>query len=256
MENRKYCVYNQTSESFLSLGVSPAGGSMDWLQGAVGRVPRYTSEGRWITRLGGLHTLGVFAPRDLIYLDAALKVLSTIEGFPTLRFAPAKSGAATILEMPEHTIGFSQTRVGHQLVICVAEEMELRLRSMPRQDGGPAEEGPAVKVRLATGTLNDRRASMRARWPRLVAFDARGSASDVHEVRDISVSGVYLMTGERWPIGAEVHMSLQRTDGLDDHSMIPITVQLRVARWGEDGMGLEFLQADAEQTALIAMQVR
>ena len=35
-----------------------------------------------------------------------------------------------------------------------------------------------------------------------------------------------------------------------------ITVQLRVSRWGDDGVGLEFIQPDSEETALMAMNVQ
>jgi hypothetical protein len=51
-------------------------------------------------------------------------------------------------------------------------------------------------------------------------------------------------------------MSLQRNDGLDDATMIPTTVELRVSRWGADGVGLEFVTADEEHSALVSMHVR
>jgi hypothetical protein len=39
-----------------------------------------------------------------------------------------KPQAESVLELPTHTIYSSQTQPGDQLVICVAEEMEHRLR--------------------------------------------------------------------------------------------------------------------------------
>jgi hypothetical protein len=152
----------------------------------------------------------------------------------------------------------SQTQPGNQLLICVAEEMEFRLRSIPHfvAEEPEVDEIPSPKTWAPLGLSRDRRAAYRKRWPRLIAYNSEGEELAVHGIRDISATGLYLMTEERWPLGAEVKMSLQRTDGLDDSSMNPITVQLRVSRWGADGVGLEFLQADSEHTALVAMHVR
>jgi len=75
----------------------------------------------------------------------------------------------------------------------------------------------------------------------------------VHGVKDLSANGLYLMTEERWPIGTQVTMTLQRTDGLDDNPLNnAITVQLHVVRWGADGVGLAFAQPEAEESPLMA----
>lgn len=109
---------------------------------------------------------------------------------------------------------------------------------------------------LPQGSSSNRRVAMRKRWPRLVAYDSKGSALTVLGIRDISATGIYVMTDERWPLGAKVRMSLQRTDSIDDKATHPITVQLRVSRWGSDGVGLEFLQPEVEEAALLAMRVQ
>ena len=262
VEKQQYCVYNQTSECFLSLGVSLGDNTFARLKGLLGKGSLGFDEGSWIAPAKGLATLGVFSSRDLIYLDESHQVLDVVEGFPTFRVAPARRDAASLLALPERTIYSSQTQPGHQLVICVAEEMEFRLRTLPQHvfDDRPSVQGsdaaPALKTWLPTGLTKDRRGAFRKRWPRLVAYGDHGETLTVHGVRDISATGLYLMTEERWPLGAEVRMSLQRTDGLDEKAANPITVQLRVSRWGSDGVGLEFVQQDSEQSALLAMQVR
>jgi hypothetical protein len=49
-------------------------------------------------------------------------------------------------------------------------------------------------------------------------------------------------------------MTLQRTDGLDEQPRNnAITVQLRVVRWGADGVGLAFMQSEAEESPLMAI---
>jgi uncharacterized protein len=71
----------------------------------------------------------VLFPLDLIYLNDNYQVIHLIEYFPTFRIAPLKTNAASVLEMPPHTIYSSQTHTGDQLIICPPEEMESRLRS-------------------------------------------------------------------------------------------------------------------------------
>jgi uncharacterized membrane protein (UPF0127 family) len=128
MQGQKYCVYNQTRESFLSLGVAAADTAMARLKGLIGKLTLGLDEGLWIVPSRGIHTVGVLFQLDLIYLDESYKVIHVVESFPTFRISPIIAQAASVLELPTHTIYSSQTQAGDQLVICVAEEMEQRLR--------------------------------------------------------------------------------------------------------------------------------
>jgi uncharacterized membrane protein (UPF0127 family) len=135
MDRRKYCVYNQTRECFLSLGVTAADTMLARLRGLIGRSLR-SDEGIWVVPSSGVHTLGVLMPLDLIYLDANHRVIHLVEHFPTFRIAPLRSQSESVLELAPHTIYSSQTQVGDQLLICVAEEMEEWLsRTVPRVAG-------------------------------------------------------------------------------------------------------------------------
>jgi len=127
MDRRTYCVYNQTRECFLSLGVTPADTIFARLKGLIGRLRLKLDEGLWIVPSQGIHTLGVLFPLDLIYLDENYQVIHVIEHFPRFRIAPLRIQAASVLELPTHTIYSSQTQSGDQLIICVAEEIESRL---------------------------------------------------------------------------------------------------------------------------------
>src|ERR1700722_13885699 len=60
---------------------------------------------------------------------------------------------------------------------------------------------------------NDRRRSDRVRAPKLAVYYWTGSQPVQHEVRDISPTGLYVLTDERWYPGTIVKMTLQRTDG-------------------------------------------
>jgi uncharacterized membrane protein (UPF0127 family) len=120
-------VYNQTRECFISLGVTPADTTLGRLRGLIGRLELKFDDGVWVVPSRGIHTLGVLFPLDLIYLDANNRVLHLIEHFPPFRVAPLRAHAASVLELPTHTIYSSQTQMGDHLLICAAEEMQRHL---------------------------------------------------------------------------------------------------------------------------------
>lgn len=128
MQKQRLCVYNQTRESFLSLGVAAADTTIARLKGLIGKLSLGVDEGLWVVPSRGIHTVGVLFPLDLVYLDENFKVIHVEESFPTFRISPWIAQTASVLELPTHTIYSSQTQPGDQLVICVAEEMEDHLR--------------------------------------------------------------------------------------------------------------------------------
>lgn len=128
MKRKAYCVYNQTRECFLSLNVTAADTIFSRLRGLIGRLRLRSDEGIWVVPSRGVHTLGLLFPLDLIYLDEHYRVIHLVEYFPSFRIAPLKTQAESVLELPTHTIYSSQTQPGDELVICVAEEMESRLK--------------------------------------------------------------------------------------------------------------------------------
>ena len=130
MQRQTYCVYNQTRESFLSLGVVAADTTLARLKGLIGKLALGLDEGLWMVPSQGIHTVGVLFPIDLVYLDDSYQVIHVAESFPTFRISPLISQAASVLELPTHTIYSSQTQPGDQLMICGAEEMEVRLRTI------------------------------------------------------------------------------------------------------------------------------
>jgi uncharacterized membrane protein (UPF0127 family) len=145
MERRTYCVYNQTRECFLCLGVTPADTIFSRLKGLIGRLKLRLDEGVWVVPSQGVHTMGVLFPLDLIYLDENYRVIHVIEYFPRFRIAPLRTQAASVLELPTHTIYSSQTQPGDQLVICAPEEMENRLsKDLPRIPAAIAKQQDAV----------------------------------------------------------------------------------------------------------------
>ena len=93
----------------------------------------------------------------------------------------------------------------------------------------------------------DRRKAQRLKSPLLVAYYWDGSVPTAHPIQNISSTGFYLLTTERWHQGTVITMTLQRTD-IANANATPegyITVLSKVIRIGEDGVGFEFIaQAD------------
>jgi PilZ domain-containing protein len=95
-------------------------------------------------------------------------------------------------------------------------------------------------------TRNQRR-PQRYVAPRLVAYFFDGGTPTAHCIRDVSESGLYLLTTQRWYPGTLVTITLQRTE--KDHAGVKksITVQARVMRSAEDGVGLRFVVPRTEE---------
>ena len=76
--------------------------------------------------------------------------------------------------------------------------------------------------------------------------ERNGSAPVAHGIRDISSTGLYVVTEERWYPGTLVLMTLQRSDVDDELAERAIAVQSRAVRWGPDGVGLQFVLPDEQ----------
>jgi uncharacterized membrane protein (UPF0127 family) len=126
---KKFYVYNETRQSFLSLGVSIADTFFTSLKGLLGKRTLPNDEGLWVIPSQGIHTVGLMFPVDLIYLDANQKVIHLVEHLRPFRFAPIKAGSESVLELPVRTICRSDTRIGDGFVICSADEVETYWRS-------------------------------------------------------------------------------------------------------------------------------
>lgn len=75
-------------------------------------------------------------------------------------------------------------------------------------------------------------------------------------VKDISSTGLYLVTEKRFATGEVVHLTLQAQGSGEDHSELEIVVEARVARLGQDGIGLSFVLPAGLDTNLWSVLVR
>jgi Flp pilus assembly protein TadG len=93
----------------------------------------------------------------------------------------------------------------------------------------------------------EQRQAERHKDPGTVAFYWDGSVPVPHEIRDISLTGAYLYTPERWYPGTIVTLTLKRTQPGSDSGGGSIAVRCRVVRHGEDGVGLQFISHQMQQ---------
>jgi hypothetical protein len=82
------------------------------------------------------------------------------------------------------------------------------------------------------------------------AYRWNGSTLEQDMVRDISATGVYLLTKERWRLGTIVSLTMQREGPLELDPTRRITTQARVVRCGEDGVGLSFIWSKHDPRSL------
>ncbi len=112
-----------------------------------------------------------------------------------------------------------------------------------------AKEKDSLKTRVkrwlnAEGRPEERRKATRLSLPGLVVFDVASDDPTPHEVGDVSPTGLYLRTEQRWPKGDLISLSLQRKGSTEKGSDHRIAVQAEAVRWGEDGVGLTFVLPD------------
>jgi uncharacterized protein len=297
MESRTHCAYNQTRECFLGLQVKKADLSSTHVTELLSSRPLQSGDGVWMNPFRGIQASAMPVPLDLIYLDQDCRVIDTVESFPTFHVSTSAPRPQSVLALPAHSIYSSQTQVGDQLVLCVAEEMEQHLerltgvpagnmnqalnfsiagaavlRDKPLWSGGPGvlelenrlNEAPsqaqqAYEIELVQPSSEhsrqprnwldrwwspDPRKAPRLLAPGLAAYYWNGAAPQAHGIRDISTSGLYVVTEERWYPGTLVLMTLQRTSCGEEVEERSIAVQSRAVRWGSDGVGLQFILYD------------
>jgi PilZ domain len=90
----------------------------------------------------------------------------------------------------------------------------------------------------------ERRAAERRSVDQFAAYRWNGSKLKEEAVRDISSTGLYMLTEERWQPGTLVFLTLQREGPLEMDPERRIEVQAKVVRCGEDGVGLAFVLHD------------
>jgi hypothetical protein len=103
----------------------------------------------------------------------------------------------------------------------------------------PAKPARGWLQRLLSPEPPQPRKAQRESMPGLSAFFFTGGAPVAHGIRDISQTGMFVLTPERWYPGTMVRMTL--TDSLDPASARSITLNTTVVRADDEGVGLRFV---------------
>ena len=88
-------------------------------------------------------------------------------------------------------------------------------------------------------TTGHGRRAERRQSPSLAAYHWKGPYPRLNSIRDISCTGAFLLTQERWEPGEVVSLSLQRSGPPEKENAFP--VQAKAVRWDEEGVAVSFL---------------
>ncbi len=273
--------YNQTQG--YNYGVEIACGDFTFAS-LADRMPLLTPQsgnGLWMIPFRGIPTTDQDFLVDLLYLDADCRVIEVVELFPTYRVSPSSPLAASVLALPVQSIYSSHTQPGDQLVFEIAEEQEpiRRVGSsaiagatrkdavespaasnsevsienkaiglQPEEDEGEAQswKTPGKKKnwlkRWFSPDPEEPRKAHRRALPGLSAYFWTGASPRAHAVLNISSTGLYVETDERWYPGTLIQMTLKKKESRTIESSI--SLQAKANRWGNDGVGLEFVVRD------------
>jgi hypothetical protein len=95
----------------------------------------------------------------------------------------------------------------------------------------------------------ERRSGERWASPRLAVYFWNGWTPIEHGVRDISTSGVYLITEAEWSPGAKLLLTLQRKELAEGSLDRWIAVEAKVVRRGSDGLALSFVPSGCRSSS-------
>jgi uncharacterized membrane protein (UPF0127 family) len=109
--------FNQTRQTFLASELKIAASHISRLLGLMFTSPDSFGfgSGLWIVPSHGVHTLFMRFSIDVVYLDNEDVVVHVEENVKPWRMAPLVMEAATVLELPAHTIWNTGTAIGDQI---------------------------------------------------------------------------------------------------------------------------------------------
>jgi uncharacterized protein len=113
---------NTTRDTCLATSLAMADTHWTRLRGLLGLAADDfgNGSGLWIVPCHGVHTLGMGFSIDAVYLDHAMNVIHIESELRPWRFAPVRSRAASVLELPCRTAAETKTAVGDKIEITFA----------------------------------------------------------------------------------------------------------------------------------------
>jgi hypothetical protein len=118
-------VINLTKKTWLATKVRKADNFITRLVGLLKRNQLGPEEALWLMPSKGIHTIGMKFPIDVVFLNRQACVLSLISGMLPYRISGVHMRGYSVIELPNGTIRKSQTEIGDQLEISLAEISEI-----------------------------------------------------------------------------------------------------------------------------------
>ena len=111
--------FNQTRQLYLATNLAVAATHWSRLRGLLGASEGDFRNGcgLWIRPCRGVHTLAMRFPIDVVYLDRAGTVVHLEHNLQPWRFSPVRMQAASVLELPSHTLARTETALGDRIEI-------------------------------------------------------------------------------------------------------------------------------------------
>ncbi|HMD76888.1 MAG TPA: hypothetical protein VKG86_05895 [Terracidiphilus sp.] len=190
-------------------------------------------------------------PGDQLMLCAAEEMERRLEGFSGAGIAGTVQSAVLLREQPLWSGGPGLLQLKERPNTDDEDEDQEEIpeteqtHEMDLVEPGTKEFRPP-KNWLERWWSPDPRKAPRVSAPGLAAYYWTGTVADARDVKDISSTGLYVVTEERWYPGTLILMTLQRTDDGEKSTEHAISVHSRAVRWGKDGVGLQFVLRNSE----------
>jgi len=113
--------FNRTRQAYLASHVTLAATHWSRFRGLMCTAAANfrTGDGLWIVPCRGVHSFAMNFPIDVIYLDGRNRVVHVEENLRPWRVARVSLRAASVLELPAHTLRPTQTAVGDEIDIAM-----------------------------------------------------------------------------------------------------------------------------------------
>ena len=109
-------VHNARTGATLGEKIEAADTWVSRLVGLLGTRALAPTHGLWLKPCGGVHTLGMRYPIDVVFLDKESRVKKVASRLRPYRFCLARPGVSSALELPAGTLDEVDVQLGDSLV--------------------------------------------------------------------------------------------------------------------------------------------